>query len=321
MSLVGSEVDVSFGDRNGSVEDKEGCLPNVVSNDEEDDELNALPYDYHPPVTPPRPAEALFFNDLNTQSISAAALAQQIHRTHRSSGWTGTGTSVNTDDFQSAVGWDGTDTPRLATPSSDFFPSSSQHHADDSDGSNEDSFGVFQKDVLSRTNNYSQVNSVPEDTFQDSMSTKTSSMSTPPTSSGPSSSAGGKSFNTQDMHVDPAEKVYDTAKGVWAWGKGVMVISPFLGVAEGVAGKVVGMTGNSLESVDDAVVDQLHGLDDNILNPAIQAIVSTVLGAAGKTEDVLKPIIIAILKPLGLIKNTAENPEVTTVKGVNVSSH
>jgi len=274
-------------------------LPTVVSNDDEEDDDDEFPFDYHPPVTPPRPAEALFLHDLNTQSISAAALAQQIHQTHRSSGWTGT--SINTDDFQSAVGWDA-DTPRLATPSSDLFPSS---HTDDSD--NEDNFGVFQKDVLSR--NY-QVDT-SEDIFQDSMATKTSS-----TSSKTGSTF--KSFDTKDMHVDAAEKVYDSAKGVWAWGKGVMVIKPFLGVAEGVAGKVVGMTGSTLETVDDAVVDQLHGLDDKILNPAIQAIVGTILGAVGKTEEVFKPIIIAILKPLGLIKDTAENPELTTVKGVTV---
>ena len=57
----------------------------------------------------------------------------------------------------------------------------------------------------------------------------------------------------EDMHVDAAEKVYDNVKGVWAWGKGVVVFSPFMGMAEGIAGKVVEMAGSNLEEVDGCV--------------------------------------------------------------------
>ena len=48
-------------------------------------------------------------------------------------------------------------------------------------------------------------------------------------------------------HLDPAEKIYDTAKGVWGWGKGIVIFSPFLGIAEGIAGKIVQTAGSNLE--------------------------------------------------------------------------
>lgn len=48
-------------------------------------------------------------------------------------------------------------------------------------------------------------------------------------------------------NLDPAEKIYDTAKGVWGWGKGIIIFSPFLGIAEGIAGKIVETAGSNLE--------------------------------------------------------------------------
>lgn len=129
-----------------------------------------------------------------------------------------------------------------------------------------------------------------------------------------------KFFPTEaPTHVDAAEKVYDTAKNVWAWGKGVGVIKPFLNITENVAGSVVGMAGSNLETLDGGIIDKLHGIDDNVLNPAIATIVGALLNAAGSTEDVVKPIIINLLKPLGLIKDSAENPEMTPVPGVTSS--
>jgi hypothetical protein len=122
--------------------------------------------------------------------------------------------------------------------------------------------------------------------------------------------------DSDTMHVDAAEKVYGAAKDVWAWGKGVGVISPFLGLAEGVASKVVSTSsGETLESVDRHVVDHIHGIDDKFLNPTISFIVKMVLSAAGNTEETLKPFVIKVLTPFGLIKNTAETPELTPVPG------
>jgi hypothetical protein len=121
------------------------------------------------------------------------------------------------------------------------------------------------------------------------------------------------------MHVDAAENVYDAAKDVWAWGKGVFFMKPFLGLAEGVAGKVVGMAGiSSLEDLDHAIMPKLQEFDDGHLNPAIQAMVGHIMGAVQKSEEIFKPVVCAILRPMGLIKQdesstkkSSTDPELT----------
>lgn len=115
----------------------------------------------------------------------------------------------------------------------------------------------------------------------------------------------------EQKHMDPAEKVYDTAKGVWAWGKGIFVFSPFMGLAEGVAGKVVSFAGSDLKEVDGFFNEHLHQLDSKVLNPAIEAVVRTILATVNKTENFVKPIVSTALKPFGLIKNQPKNKEVT----------
>jgi hypothetical protein len=313
MSLVGSEVNVSI--------DMEH--PTIVSNDdedldhEEDAYLHSLPgrfgVDPHPSLTPPRPAEMLFVG-VDTQFISAAALAQQIHNNRRRNSFQ----SVATEDFASATGWSSVVSPRPMTPTS--ATSNSHYYSSYSHSFDDEQFNdVFQKDVLSKNHQPIIAHSTPEEEtlFRDTMmGTKATTATIPvtgpkktfPESSSATTSASGSAG--PDLYVDAAEKVYDTAKGVWAWGKGVIIFSPFLGIAEAVAGKVADMTGNTLESVDHIVVDQLHAIDDRILNPAIRKLVETLVGAAGKTEETLKPVIAALLKPFGiLIKNQAENPE------------
>ena len=59
-------------------------------------------------------------------------------------------------------------------------------------------------------------------------------------------------------------------------------------------------------SLDTAVLEKLHGLDDGILNPAIAKIVETLLGAKDKTEGFLGPLLEKILSPLGLLKDKPE---------------
>mmetsp|Transcript_4341 Transcript_4341/g.8934 ORF Transcript_4341/g.8934 Transcript_4341/m.8934 type:complete len:114 (-) Transcript_4341:400-741(-) len=56
-----------------------------------------------------------------------------------------------------------------------------------------------------------------------------------------------KTTPEEPMHVDPAEKIYGTAKGVWGWGKGIIIFKPFMGIAEGIAGKIVETAGSNLE--------------------------------------------------------------------------
>lgn len=257
----------------------------------------------HASVTPLGAAELLFMGDLDTQTISAAALAQQIHDSH---GKKSLGTTA-TDDFATAVGSFASallspvatmSSSRSLQSSSPFTPKS--HYNDDDESLTSPAF--FLQDILTQQHSPSILATEQEDFFQDT------TMSTP-----------NKIFPTEaPQHLDAAEKVYDTAKNVWGWGKGVGIIKPFLGIAEGVASQVVGMSGNSLESVDGLVMDKLHGLDDNVLNPAIATILGLLLNVAGKSEDTLKPLVITLLKPLGLIKDTAENPELTTTPGVTV---
>lgn len=180
--MLGSEVDVS--------EDIE-LLQSVEEYSYEDDSGSSSSYDAHAPVSPMRAAEALFLEDMPTQTISAAALAQQIHVRHRPLSLAAT--SVATDDFQSAF--------------------------DDTHSFLDSPFG---KDALT----FSRDHSGEEQEFKESM---------------------------EDTHVDAAEKVYENVKGAWAWGKGIVVFSPFMGMAEGVAGKVVEMAGSNLEEVDGRV--------------------------------------------------------------------
>jgi hypothetical protein len=121
----------------------------------------------------------------------------------------------------------------------------------------------------------------------------------------------------EEQHVDAAAHVYEGVKGVWAWGKGVRVFSPFLGIAEAVASKVVGVAGTNLEDIDGSIKPQLKSFDNGLLNPAIENIVGIVLGAVGKTEDIIKPIIFFFLTPFRLIKEERKeetpeaSPEVT----------
>lgn len=35
--------------------------------------------------------------------------------------------------------------------------------------------------------------------------------------------------------------------GVWGWGKGIIIFSPFMGIAEGIAGKIVETAGSNLD--------------------------------------------------------------------------
>jgi len=90
MSLVGAEVDISG-------EASEPFTPRLDILDEEPDDL-------HPPVSPARPVEKLFFGSQlseSTQTVSATALANQIHMQHASSGLS---LVSNFSDFQSAMG-------------------------------------------------------------------------------------------------------------------------------------------------------------------------------------------------------------------------
>ena len=124
-------------------------------------------------------------------------------------------------------------------------------------------------------------------------------------------------INVDEIEVDAAAHVYEGAKNVWGWGKEQVVISTFLGMAEGIAGKIVSVAGTDLEEIDGNLKPQLSSFDSGILNPAIKKILAIVLNAAGKGEDIFKPIVVSILKPIGLIKDDKKEtvaPELTNTR-------
>lgn len=313
--------------------------------------------DPHRSPSPPRTAERLFGigNVLETKHISAALLAEHIRSTDRVSslGYISSKTSIATDDFHSVSSTlakqhlNAQTAAVVVTPPSDIIATNFISNTLSDDYSSEDEYpppysvnreihfeldqNIFSQPIAEELESKaasditeiivfenteddpdfvgkfrkSRTPELVEEVVNPSMSTETN----------PTVVSDG-----EVMHVDAAEKIYDAAKDVWSWGKGVFFVSTFLGMAEGVAGNVVRIaTGDSLEAVDRHVTDHIQGLDDKILNPAIAFLVQALLKAAGNTEDVMKPIIIKILTPFGLIKTTAENPELTPVAGVTVS--
>ena len=124
-------------------------------------------------------------------------------------------------------------------------------------------------------------------------------------------------INVDEINVDAAAHVYEGAKNVWGWGKEQMVISTFLGMAEGIAGKIASVAGTDLEEIDGNLKPQLSNFDSGILNPAIKQVLAIVLNAAGKGEEIFKPIVVSILKPVGLIKDDKKEtiaPELTNTR-------
>lgn len=251
--------------------------------------------DGHEPPTPQSGMENFFLGGLPTENVSAAALAEELHQ--RSSPSKGGASSWFTDDFRTAH-----------THQSDslHFPTTEDDEVEDS---------IFSKDALLYSGDAATTSSDEPETT--SKTTQRSIMSTPVST--PVKKAPPAEEVDEPLHVDPAEKVYDTAKNVWGWGKSVFIFKPFMGIAEGIAGKVVETAGSSFEDIDSALTGKFQSLDDGILNPAIKQVVKIALGAAGKTEEIFKPIVMILLKPIDfMIKSKPEEesstpapPEVT----------
>eukprot|EP00980_Cylindrotheca_fusiformis_P028889 scaffold22668_cov161-Cylindrotheca_fusiformis.AAC.6 len=238
------------------------------------------------PLSPASPFESLFLAGLTPSHISADTLAQELRR-NRSANTTSSLQSANTvatDDFLSAVG-----------------------NPDDLDSTLDDD----QSFSKPRTQSIPELDAdtSDEEQEQETMSTKVSSSSIP-TPMGAKKSPPGSS--SEEPHPDAAANVYEGAKGVWAWGKGVPVFSPFMGIAEAVAGKALGVAGTNLEEVDGTIKPHLKNLDNGVLNPAIHKVVDIMMGAAGKTEEMIKPIIVILLTPFKMLEQERnEAPEVT----------
>jgi hypothetical protein len=228
--------------------------------------------------------------DLANANISAEALALQLRANRRFSFDSSVSVNtVGTDDFLSAVG----NIDDLASFSEDeqFFKTQASIPELDADTSSDEE----------------------QETMAPTKVSKTTPAPTPMPAKKLAPGGSGELEGSAELHPDAAAHVYEGVKDVWAWGKGISVFSPFMGLAEAVAGKALEVAGTNLEEVDGTIKPQLKNLDSGVLNPAIEKVVGIVLGVAGKTEGIIKPIIFTLLSPFGMIEQEPSNetPEVT----------
>jgi hypothetical protein len=290
--------------------------------------------------TPPSGAESLFFSGLDTSSIDASTLSEQLQHNnntrtnrhhqqqqrnvHSSSITRG---SVGLDDFLSCIENaddsetdDSFDTCTGTHENLSSFNNSSNSpiitHSpysmetiDNNSNSNNSKIIMATKTKKSKSTTTSIKKAFPADTPV-AAPTKTATTATPPVVDG------------DQMKVDAAEIVYGKAKDILAWGKTVPLVKFFVGTSEAVAGKALEVVGTDLSTVDGRIGSELSKFDGSILNPAISAIAKVLMNVAGKSEETFMPIIIAMLSPLGMMKSKAneqtpeahvETPEVTAV--------
>lgn len=239
--------------------------------------------DLHPPVSPMTGAESFFLPQFNHSDVSAYALASEIRRSKNVGNRSVASSkySVATDDFASACDnsldlncSDTEDNNNNVIPTTGIFNNS-----------------LFGKDVLVHTRE-----PIPEDSLEYydededgiprnimSKATKTTTTSTTSDHTGPS---------------DVAATVYGKAKDVYAWAKTVPVASTFLGVAEGVACKVVSVAGTSFEEIDGQIKPLLSTLDSKYVNPAISAVAGLIVTGVTKGDETFRPVIMTILGPV-----------------------
>ena len=299
-------------------------------------------------VSPPSGAESLFFSGLDTSSIDASTLSEQLkhnnntrtnrhHHQQQRNVHSGSMTkgSISLDDFLSCIENadddetdDSFDTCTGTYENLSSFNNSSNspiithspHSMETIDNSSNNSSNIIMatKTKKSKATTASSKKVFPADTA-DAAPTKTATPApatpTPPVVDG------------DQMKVDAAEIVYGKAKDILAWGKTVPVVKFFVGTSEAVAGKALEVVGTDLSTVDGRIGSELTKFDGSILNPAITAIAKVLMNVAGKSEETFMPIITAMLSPLGMMKSKAneqtpeahvETPEVTATKIKNV---
>lgn len=242
------------------------------------------PVEGQPPLSPAGGAESLFLAGLATSKISADALSTRLRQVQKYPGSVERRSisaasirSVLTDDFQSCAQF-----------SDDLdFPITDDEHDEEDDTT---FFSIF------RSSSRQKMNSTTSTSSKKSKNgVKKAVEATPAPKEG----------------MDVAEHVYEKAKGIWAWGKGVPLVKVGLGITEAVVGKAISVAGTDFETLDKQIKPQLEKFDHEVVDPAIKAVITIVMNAASSTEGFVKPIVIKVLSPFGLIKNEAENPELT----------
>lgn len=263
--------------------------------------------------SPPSDAEALFLGaTLDTSDIPTQALLEQFDQTglrhHSANNSTVSGRIKKSGSFYTAEG---------STLEPDEFLSCAEDASDfgsvgsKDESSNSHTFRAFRFYMGKLDDRISTKTSNIMSTILKKTSTKKAPKKVPPVvvEKKPIEVPPPAPTVTKDegMKIDAAEMVYGKAKDILMWGKSVPVVSFFVGTSEAVAGKALGVVGTDLSSVDGKIESELTKFDTGVLTPAIGAITKILLGVAGKSEATIKPLIEALMKPLGfLIKSEAE---------------
>jgi hypothetical protein len=272
------------------------------------------------PLSPPGGAESLFLAGLTTAQLSQEALFTSLQQLSTSSSSTplpfkfpssvrsisaASVRSAMTEDFQSCADFSTDNTDLLFGPSSfddeaDIAATTPTASRDVDDNSDADTaffsfFTPIKQQLQARSSSTSHSSSTMPSKKKSRSSMETESTVPPtPTTTVP---------EEEGIDMDVAELVYGKAKNVWAWGKSLPLISIGLGLTEAVAQKAASMAGTDLEKLDkDIIQPRLVTLDSEFIAPVLKAVM-----------DYTRPIIIKVLSPFGLIKNEAENPELTAV--------
>jgi len=275
----------------------------LSSIDDEDDDDIVMPMSVnsperaHPPLSPATPAESFFLSpELKSSNVSAFALAAEIRRNKSARSIA----SMGTDEFATAASFGSQgDSPSRsvgAAANTFGFPFSLSNSS-----SRENLFG---KDVLVHSRDTpSHILQDDNFTFEDSTAATEDTMMT-------------SNKTEEEKSVDAATTVYESVKNVWTWGKGVPVIGFGEGVAEAVAGKVLGLAGTSIPELDTAIKPHVAGLDTDFLNPAINAVVGAIMGGVSKGDDMIRPVVMkvvpTILGPLGMVEDEKKKPVTNT---------
>lgn len=274
--------------------------------------------DYEEPktISPPSGAESLFLAGLDAVGISPAAISKQLQLERKSpknrlSSYSKiNGSTIDEDEFLSCTesasdyetdnnSFDSTN-ENLQSLNPQYSPiiNNSPHSMEtiiDNNKKSKDTKNTTNRNIMQALSRTKTLEATPKKefpvkhAFYEPETTETS----------------------EPIKIDAAEVVYGKAKDIFAWGKTVPVVSFFLGTGEAVAGKALSVVGTDLPSLDGIIGSELTKLDGCIINPAVDTIAKVLLNVAGKSEEFVKPIIIALLSPFGMIKSEANesNPE------------
>jgi hypothetical protein len=180
----------------------------------------------------------------------------------------------------------------------------------DEDESSVEEGNLFHNDVLGFSYSTNEQETFLPDTIMSKRRNKTMKTTVPgdtPVTSAPTNSS---TPSTEQPHFDALDHVYEGAKSFWAVGKNVAIVKPFFGIAETVAVKVIQVTTGveSLDDVDKNLKPHVCGIDKDLLDPAILAVLKFLEPIIGKGSEVVSGMV-GLVHKVPLVKS---NPEVTS---------